>query len=60
MKRISNDKVLDMVVMDKNGQKVTHFVAVRNKSARSKARKIIKSGVSYDILDKTLYNSDKE
>ena len=52
MKQMSDKRFMDAVIMDKNGQVVTHFMVTNEKKGTKKVNKLIKSGRSYDIFEK--------
>lgn len=60
LKRISEDRFLDAVIMDKNGQVITHLMITNYKKGVKKAKKIKNSGKNYDILEEILYNVIEE
>lgn len=51
MKQMSDKRFMDAVVMDKNGEVVTHFMMMNEKKGTKKVNKLIKSGRNYDIFE---------
>ena len=51
MKQMSDKRFMDAVIMDKDGQVVTHFMMMNEKRGTKKANKLINSGKNYDIFE---------
>ena len=51
MKQMPDKRFMDAVVMDKNGEVVTHFMMMNEKKGTKKVNKLIKSGRNYDIFE---------
>nr|DAO54516.1 MAG TPA: minor capsid protein [Caudoviricetes sp.] len=51
MKQMPDERFMDAVIMDKNGQVVTHFIMMNKKKGTKKANKLIKSGRNYDTFE---------
>lgn len=60
LKRVSENRFMDAVVTDKDGQVVTHFMMTNAKKGLKRAKKIKSGSKKYDILDKILYNEMEE